>query len=73
VYDEEVAPVMFVPFNFHWYERPVPVLAFNTTLPPWQNVVAVAAVIIAVGRAFTVTTVAVLVEEHVLALVTTTV
>jgi hypothetical protein len=38
-----------------------------------QNVVAVAGVIVAVGRAFTVTTVAVLVEEHALAFVTTTV
>jgi hypothetical protein len=38
-----------------------------------QNVVPVAAVIVAVGRAFTVTTVAVLVEEHVEAFVTTTV
>ncbi len=35
--------------------------------------VEVAGVIVAVGRAFTVTTVAVLVEEHVLAFVTTTV
>ena len=40
-------------FN-HWYVKPVPVFALITTLPPVQNVVAVLAVAVAVGIAFTV-------------------
>ncbi len=42
----------------------MPVLALITTLPPWQNVVAVAAVAVAVGNAFTVTLAAADVSEH---------
>ena len=51
----------------------VPVLAVNSTLPPEQNVVDVAGVIVAVGKALTVTTVAVLVAEQPLDPVTVTV
>ena len=52
---------------------PAPELAFNTTLPPAQNVVDVAGVIVAVGAAFTVTVVPVEVAEQLLLSVTTTV
>jgi hypothetical protein len=55
VYDEAVAPVIFVPFNFHWYDNPDPVLADKTTEPPSQKVVgADPAEIVAVGNAFTI-------------------
>ena len=40
----------------HRYE--LPLLAASVTLPPWQNVVAPLGVIVAVGNALTVTTVA---------------
>ena len=48
-------------------------LAFNATLPPAQNVVEVAAVMVAVGRLFTVTVIAEDVAEQLLAFVTTNV
>mgnify|MGYP006271121275 CR=1 FL=1 len=54
MYVADVAPLIAVPFKFHWYE--LPVLAVNVTLPPEQNVVAPPAVIAGVGNAFTVTT-----------------
>ena len=34
VYDEVVAPLIATALLNHWYERPAPVFAFNTTLPP---------------------------------------
>jgi hypothetical protein len=34
VYDEDVAPLIAIALLNHWYESPVPVFAFNTTLPP---------------------------------------
>jgi hypothetical protein len=43
VIEEVVAPLL------HKYVKPVPVFAFNTTLPPSQKVVAEPAVIVAVG------------------------
>ena len=64
---------MFEPFNFHWYNNPVPVFAFKTTFPPEQKVVKPPAVMVALGGLFTVTTVAADVAEQLLALVTTTV
>ena len=43
------------PFHFHWYDNPVPVLAFNVTELPEQKVVGPLAVMVAVGVVFTVT------------------
>ena len=34
VYEALVAALIAVALLNHWYVRPVPVLAFNTTLPP---------------------------------------
>jgi hypothetical protein len=59
-----VAPVL------HKYLAPV--LDVNITDPPAQNVVVLPAVIVAVGKAFTVTAVTAEVAEHPLALVTVT-
>jgi hypothetical protein len=49
---------MAIPLLFHTYVKPAPAGAFNTTFPPVQNVVDPVAVILAVGKVFTVTTVA---------------
>ena len=46
---------MLVPLRRQTYVYPVPVVAFNTTLPPLQMLVEPAAVIVAVGGAPTVT------------------
>ena len=46
---------MLTPSFFHWYVKPVPVLAFRTTLLPEQKVVDPAAVITEDGKALTVT------------------
>ncbi len=54
-------------------EYDVPALAVKTTLPPEQKVVAPPAVIVAIGKALTVTAAAVLVAEQPLASVTCTV
>ena len=51
----------------------VPPLAVKSTLPPWQKVVGVVVVIIAVGKGLTATTIGVLVAEQPLAYVTITV
>ena len=40
---------MLLPLSFHWYDNPVPVLAFNTTEEPLQKVVVDAGVMVAVG------------------------
>ena len=48
---------MAIPLLFHTYVKPAPVGAFNTTLPPAQNVVAPPAVIVAVGAEFTITSI----------------
>jgi antibiotic biosynthesis monooxygenase (ABM) superfamily enzyme len=45
---------LLLPFD-HWYDKPVPPLAVKVTEPPWQNVVAPLAVIVAVGNGLTVT------------------
>ena len=55
----------------HKYE--LPVVEVKVTLPPWQNVVAPPAVIVAVGKAFTEITVAVDVFLHPFTSVTCTV
>ena len=55
---------MAIPLLFHTYVKPTPVGAFNTTFPPAQNVVDPVAVILAVGKVFTVTTVAADVAEQ---------
>ena len=68
-----VSPLMFDPFNFHWYDKPVPVFAVNETLPPLQKDADPAGDIDATGRLLTVTTVAADVAEQLLVLVTTTV
>ena len=34
LYVDDVAPAMFTLFFFHWYVKPVPVLAVNVKLPP---------------------------------------
>ena len=64
---------MAAPFNLQAYVNPVPALALSTTEPPAQKLVEVAAVIVAVGSVFTVTTVGEEVAEQLLALVTVTV
>ena len=40
---------MLLPLSFHWYDNPVPVLAFKTTEEPLQKVVVDAGVMLAVG------------------------
>ena len=50
-----MAPVILVPFRFHWYVNPVPVFALNVTDPPVQIVVDPAAVMVAVGNGLIVT------------------
>ena len=64
---------MAVPFNLQTYDKPVPILAFNTTEPPVQKLVEPAAVMVAIGGVLIVTTVAKEVAEQALALVTVTV
>ena len=49
VYDELVALGTLTLFFFHRYERFRPVLPFNSTLPPAQNVVGEAGVTVAEG------------------------
>jgi len=50
--------------RYHTYVEPVPVVAFNTTLPPEQNVVAPPAVRLTDGPAVTVTVTALDVAAH---------
>ena len=57
-------------FFFHWYETPL--LFDKVTELPSQNVVTQLAVIVALGKVFTVTTVALEVEEQPFPSVTTT-
>ena len=64
---------MFEPFNFHWYDKPIPVFAFNTTFPGEQKVVEPTGVVEAAGGVLTVTIVAEDVAEQLLVLVTTAV
>ena len=66
----EAVPTSVRPF-IHLYE--LPALAVSTTEPPWQNVVAAAELIVAVGFEFTVTVVAVDVALQPAAFVTSTV
>ena len=64
---------MFETFNFHLYNNPVPVFAFNTTFSPEQKVVNPPADMVALGGVLTETTIAVDVAEHEFPLVTVTV
>ena len=73
VYVEEVAPTIVIPFLFQTYVMPVPVLELNNTLPPVQKVKLPPAVIVAVGKVLTDTTLAAEVAEHPLELVLVTV
>ena len=62
---------MATPLLFHTYVKPTPVGAFNTTFPPVQNVADPVAVIVAVGKVFTITVVAADVAEQPLAVTVT--
>ena len=68
VYEPEVVIVFEVPFPIFaeplFQRYPLPPLAVKTTLPPVQKVVAPPAEIPGVGKALTVTTVAILVDEQ---------
>jgi hypothetical protein len=71
VYEEEVAPEITDPFCLHTYVNPDPVFAFSTTDCPVQNVVAPAAVSVAVGEVFNVVEIVFEVEVHPKAVTTT--
>lgn len=51
VYEAVVAPVIAVPFRYHWKDVAPVEVAVSTTLPPWQNEVLPPAVIAGVGGA----------------------
>jgi hypothetical protein len=73
VYVDAVAPAIVTPFFFQTYVIPALVFELSTTLPPVHKLKLPPAVIIAVGKALTVTTLAVEVAEHPLELVLVTV